>query len=405
MILVDRNKFPKGPMASLAEEYSQDKRPEKFELRLGVYRDAEGNSPILKSVKLAEKTLVEKELTKEYMTPAGNRPFCSLVEKLILGDDHPIFRNNRIRSIQTPGAGSGLRIIGEIITTSTPNSRLWISRPGWSHYKDVYGFIDIEMKEFSYYDNSANTLLFDRMLMDLQEMKEGDLILLQACCHNPTGADLSKEQWNTLCELIIKKRAIPVIDLAYHGFGENLEEDAYSARLFAEKCPLSFLLYTASKNFSLYNDRVGMTSVLCNDSSIDLDIFMGILITIAKNLYFMPPNHGAAIVAEILKNNSLRELWESELSEYRDNIKALRNQLANQLQALPGSYDYSYLKEQKGMFSILPLTQDVISRMREDFAIYLVASGRINIAGLSPEKIPTFVNALTKIHYISNQHK
>jgi aspartate aminotransferase len=321
-----------------------------------------------------------------------------LTEKLVFGADHPVLAADRVRSVQTPGGGGALRTALDLVQKLAPSTRVWVSGPTWRHHHLVIGAVGLQIREFPYYDTARNELLFDKAIETLAELSARDVILLQGCCHNPTGQDLSPEQWDELADVIRAKGAVPLLDLAYQGFGDGLEEDAYGVRRLAETVPEMFVASTSSKSFGLYRDRAGALSVLMEPNASNADHLINNALRITRGLYFMPPDHGATIVAKILEDPELSGLWRDELESMRQRIVTLRDRLSEALNQQTASRDFDYLTRQKGMFSLLPLTDADAQVLESQWSIYVMPGRRINFAALTADKVSYLAEAVASVY-------
>lgn len=389
---------PEDPIDVISRRYKADTNPQKIDLGIGVYRDESGQSPVMTAVAKAEQRLASRCESKEYLTPAGNLRYCELMEPYLFGTDH----NRSIISIQTPGGGPAIRVAADLVKRLSAQKKMWVPAPTWGHQLLVFGAAGLEISEYPYYSFENQSILFSEMVETLdKEAVSGDTILLHGCCHNPTGADLTDEQWQILADLCQRKALIPFIDIAYQGFCRGMEQDNFGIRVMAAKVPEMLVASTSSKSFGIYRERAGSISLVSNlqgDQLIDLRKEM---LEVSRGLYFMSANHGAAIVVEILDDEELTKLWRQELEESRLRIANMRTLLADELNAAFDSEKFSYIKNQFGMFSLLPLNSEQIERLNSEFSVYLIPDGRINLAGLSEKTIAHVAEA---IHAVSVVH-
>ena len=374
--------LPDDPVGQVYVALRNDANPDKLDLGIGVYRDDHGRSPIMASVRQAMTNLLEKQITKEYLSPVGNMRYCSVNERLVLGADHPALNAGRLLTVQTPGAGGGLRAGADMIKAASHSATVWVPAPTWSHQRLVFATAGVRMAEYPYYDVQANQLLFDEMIEALRKSKPGDAVLLHGCCHNPTGEDLSHDQWRAVAAMLAQTGAMPFVDLAYQGFGDGIEEDTFGVRLFAAEAPEMILAVSSSKSFGIYRDRAGTLSILCKNVA-DKKNTARHLSKVTRALYFMPPDAGAAIVVEVLEDEALEKAWRAELDGMRARIVALRKTFAAVLKRELDSSDFNYIIRQKGMFSLLPLTPEALTELRTQHGIYLMPDARINLAALT----------------------
>jgi aspartate aminotransferase len=376
--------------------YAADRNPQKSDLGIGVYRDANGESPILGCVRRAEKQLLDVRRTKDYLAPDGNKSYSTLVERLILGDGHRALAERRVCSIQTPGGGGALRAGAELIKTISPRARVWVSGPTWDHQIFVLGKAGVNVAEYPYYDRGNNTLTFARMCEALGKARAGDVVLLHGCCHNPTGEDLSLAQWHELAALLVENKLVPYVDLAYQGFGDGIEEDVAGTRMLAETLPEMLIASSSSKSFGVYRDRAGALTIIGAEAGEQMGRIARQIFEIGCGLYFMPPDGGASTVAAILGDPELRELWTSELNTMRARIDRLRALFREALES-ESSRDFSFIARQKGMFSLLPLDTRMLRQLEADHSIYMMPEGRINIAAMTEERVAPVAAAIAAV--------
>ncbi len=383
------------PILGLMAEYRGDKNKNKIDLGVGVYKDNNGNTPIMMSVSSAEKCRLENEKTKAYIGPAGSEHFNQKIKNLIYGSSHQAIKDNRISSVQTPGGCGALRVGAELIKKASKKTTIWVSDPTWANHVPLLGNAGLKIKTYSYYNPKTKALDKANMLQDISKIPAGDVVLLHGCCHNPSGVDLEHSDWEAIVNLALKNQFVPFVDLAYLGLGDGIDEDAFGLRLLAERCPEVIVASSFSKNFGLYRERTGALQVL-NSSSSEKAITQSQLGATVRGMYSMPPAHGAAIVETILSDSSLESSWRNELKEMRDRINTLRN-LVSQRLSDQTNLDFSFIKNQKGMFSFLGIEKEKIKRLKEQFSIYIVDSSRINIAGLSSNNMDYFVNSIADV--------
>jgi aromatic-amino-acid transaminase len=372
---------PQAPDAllSLIGAYRRDPRPEKIDLGVGVFRDDAGATPVLACVKAAEQTLLNTQGSKSYLGPEGDIGFLDLLKPIIFGDllSHEVF------GVQTPGGTGAIRLACELLKAAKPDLRVFIGAPTWPNHTQILDQLGIETVTFSHYDQRAMRLGFDEMMSTLETARPGDVVLLHGCCHNPSGADYSPDQWRAIAELVARKGVTPLIDLAYQGLGLGLEPDAAGMRLVLAAAEDGLLAYSCDKNFGLYRERVGALYTLTRDAGM-LDLAASNIRALARTNWSMPPDHGAATVRVILESESLTTLWASELEAMRVRVADLRQRLAAAVPAL------APLAGQHGLFGLLPLSPAQVAQMRERNGIYMAGSGRINLAGLTAQNIDTF---------------
>jgi len=379
----------------IAQAFRADSSPHKVDLGIGIYKDDHGQSPVLPSVKAAEKWLAEHQASKAYLSSAGSPEFNKAVTELLFGQDADDAFDGRIRSIQTPGGSGALRVIADFLRTIAPTSRIWLPNPTWATHQPIFAASGLNIQRYPYYDLSNGKLLFAEMHATLQAATPNDVIVLHGCCHNPTGEDLQPSHWHILAELFQKTGAVPLVDLAYQGFGSGLEEDASPIRLLAGSLPELFVTSSCSKNFSLYRDRVGALTTVARDKASSAILQEHIAKAVRAN-YSMPPDHGGAIVAHILGQADLKDQWRGELDIMRTRIASVRTLFAQELQRVTG-HDHSAIARQRGMFSLLNLPPDVIARLRDVHHIYMISTGRINVAGLTAENFTRVAAGIAEV--------
>ncbi|NNS08521.1 amino acid aminotransferase [Erwinia sp. JH02] len=387
---------PADPILGLADLFRADDRTNKINLGIGVYKDETGKTPVLTSVKKAEQYLLENETTKNYLSIDGIADFGRCTQELLFGADSALISNHRARTAQTPGGTGALRIAADFIATQTSAKRIWVSNPSWPNHKNVFAAAGLEVCEYNYYDAAQHALDFDGLLNSLNAAQAGDIVLFHGCCHNPTGIDPTATQWAQLAELSLAKGWLPLFDFAYQGFARGLEEDAEGLRAFAASHQELIVCSSYSKNFGLYNERVGAFTLVAADAAIVDTAFSQVKATIRAN-YSNPPAHGAAVVATILGNSALRALWEQELTSMRERIQRMRQLFVNTLQEKGAKGDFSFIIDQNGMFSFSGLTKDQVVRLRDEFGVYAVNSGRVNVAGMTPDNMSPLCEAIVAV--------
>ncbi len=388
---------PNDPIMVVMEKCKADTRPEKIDLGVGVYKDATGNTTILKSVKLAEEMWGREETTKTYVGTVGNQNFCQDMLELMLGANNPAITEGRVGAAQSAGGSGALRIGAELLKVAAPNATVWASTPTWANHIPLISEAGLKMDSYPYYNRETLGVDFEDMLSHLDaNAKRGDIVLLHGCCHNPTGADLSSEQWDRLAPFMEERGLFPYIDLAYFGLGRGMEEDTYGLRKVVEICPEVLLAASCSKNFALYRERTGLIAAITQsaDKANTLKSQFG---AIQRKIISMPPDHGAAIVTRILRDENLRKIWVDELDEMRERMRGLRQLLSDALNVQGGEAMAAAILNQNGMFSTLPLSPDHATRLREEHAVYLMPSGRINIAGANASNIPRLAEAILAV--------
>lgn len=387
---------PADPILGLGELFRADPRTNKINLGIGVYKDENGQIPLLDSVKKTEQYLLENVPNKNYLSIEGIAEYATGTQVLLFGANSDIIKNSRAKTAQTPGGTGALRVIADFLAKQTSVKTVWISNPTWPNHFNIFKAAGLETKQYCYYNAAEHNIDFDTMLADLEQAKPGDVILFHGCCHNPTGIDPTEEQWRTLADLVVERGCLPLFDFAYQGFAHGLEEDALGLRIFAEKNQEILIASSYSKNFSLYGERVGACTLVAADSTIAETTFSQIKATIRAN-YSNPPTHGGAIVATILNNTTLRSMWEEELTAMRQRIHRMRQLFVNTLQEKNAKNDYSFIARQNGMFSFSGLNKEQVLRLRDEFAIYAVDSGRINVAGMTLDNMAYLCEAIVAV--------
>lgn len=387
---------PADPILGLGEAFKSETRNNKINLGIGVYKDAKGNTPIVKAVKEAERRLLEQENTKNYLPIDGVADFNARTKELLFGANSDIVKNNRARTAQSLGGTGALRIAAEFVKRQTNSQNVWISTPTWPNHNAIFKAVGINIREYRYYDAERKALDWDNLIADLSQAGEGDVVLLHGCCHNPTGIDPTPEQWDKLAEMSAQKGWLPLFDFAYQGFAHSLEEDAYGLRAFAKNHKELLVASSFSKNFGLYNERVGAFTVVAENSDIAATALTQVKVII-RTLYSNPSSHGANTVALVLNDAKLRQDWENELTEMRDRIKKMRHRFVELLKEYGAQQDFSFIINQNGMFSFSGLTAEQVDRLKEEFAIYAVRSGRINVAGITEDNIRYLCESIVKV--------
>jgi aromatic-amino-acid transaminase len=381
---------PADKILMLMQLFKDDPRPTKIDLGVGVYKNAEGHTPIMRAVKAAEKQLWEQETSKSYVALAGAPDFSDAMINLVLGD--AVAREN-VSAAATPGGTGACRQAFEMARMANPDVRVFVSNPTWPNHLSILKHLGIETVTYRYFDNESRGVDFEGMLEDLAQAKAGDLVLLHGCCHNPTGANLNLTQWQAVVDVLLKTGATPMIDIAYQGFGDGLEEDAAATRLVAASVPEMLIAASCSKNFGVYRERTGILMAITADKSLST-LTQGTLSYLNRQNYSFPPDHGARLVTMILNDETLRADWAAELEEVRLSMLGLRQQLSDELQKLTGSDQFGFIAQHRGMFSRLGVSPEVVGKLRDDHAIYAVGDSRINIAGLNTNTVPILAKAL-----------
>ena len=384
---------PPDKILALMQTFKEDPRANKLDLGIGVYKNENGQTPIINAVKKAEKILWEQETTKSYTKLTGDSDFQTVMKELIFSD---CVSEDIISTAHTPGGTGAIRQAFELIRLASPNSKIWISNPTWPNHISILKFLNIPYSEYVYFDKKTCELNFDGMMESLKNTKPGDIILLHGCCHNPTGANLNNDQWKELQKFLCDNQLVPLIDLAYQGFGDGLDEDAYGVRLLAKKCKELILAASCSKNFGIYRERTGILFTISENEKIK-NISSNTLAFLNRQNFSFPPDHGGKLVTLILKNEELKSSWIKELNEMRLNMLDIRKSLAEELRKESQSNRFDFLETHRGMFSLLGATKDQVLNMREKHAIYMIEDSRVNIAGLNKKRLSKLARAIIDV--------
>ncbi len=388
-------RVPGDPILGLMDLYRADTNPAKLDLGVGVYKDAQGLTPIPRAVKLAEQRLVDSEQTKSYIGGHGDAQFGALLLRQVLGSRAIALGEQRAGCTQAPGGTGALRLAGEFIAKCLPGRSIWLSDPTWPIHETLFAAAGLRVQHYPYV-GADNRLDVDGMLAALQQVPTGDVVLLHACCHNPTGFDLSHDDWLRVLDVVRARELLPLFDFAYQGFGDGLEEDAWAVRLFAETLPEMLITSSCSKNFGLYRERTGALIAVTSDAERLLDV-RSQLASLARNLWSTPPAHGAAVVATILADEPLRQIWQDEVERMRRRIASLRQGLVEALTPYGLAERFAHIAQQRGMFSYTGLTAEQVRRLRAEDSVYLVESGRANVAGLDAERLDDLARAIARV--------
>lgn len=381
---------PADKILALMQLYKDDPRPTKIDLGVGVYKNAEGVTPVMRAVKAAERKLVEEQTTKSYVGLAGDPAFSDVMIDLVLGGAVP---RDSIAAAATPGGTGAVRQAFELIRMANPKARVFVSNPTWPNHVTILNYLGMEVVEYRYFDADTRGVDFDGMMADLADVRAGDVVLLHGCCHNPTGANLNMTEWKAVVDLLLKTGGVPMIDIAYQGFGDGLDADAQAVRLVASSVPECLIAASCSKNFGIYRERTGLLMAVAQDKGLR-GLTQGSLNFLNRQNFSFPPDHGARVVTEILSDAALRADWSKELEEVRLSMLDLRQQLAAELQRLSGSDRFGFIAQHRGMFSRLGTTPEMVARLREEHAIYMVGDSRLNIAGLNKTTVPILAKAI-----------
>lgn len=387
---------PADPILGLGEAFKAEKRDNKVNLGIGVYKDAQGQTPIVKAVKEAEKRLLAQETTKNYLTIDGIAEFNAQTQKLLFGAESEIVQTKRAKTAQSLGGTGALRIAAEFIKRHTNAKNVWISAPTWPNHNAIFKAVGINICDYRYYDKNSHGLDWEGMIADLSNAQAGDVVLLHGCCHNPTGIDPTPEQWQKLAEMSAQKGWLPLFDFAYQGFANGLEQDALGLRTFAKNHQELLVASSYSKNFGLYNERVGAFTLVAANEEVANRAFSQAKVII-RTLYSNPSSHGGSAVALVLQDEKLKAEWIAELDEMRARIKQMRQKFVDLLKKYRAKQDFDFIIEQNGMFSFSGLTPEQVDRLKDEFAIYAVRSGRINVAGITDSNIDYLCQSIVKV--------
>ena len=381
---------PADAILGLITEHKNDPRPEKIDLGVGVFRTAEGETPVLDVVKLAEQRLVDSQESKAYIGTAGDPNFNAAMQDLIFSDS---VDPDRIATIQAPGGSGSLRVAASLILRARPDAKVWVSDPTWANHIPLLGGAGVTLDSYPYYDTDKHVIRIDAMLESLGKAEAGDVVLLHACCHNPSGMDPSEEEWEAIADVVAERGLVPFIDMAYQGFAQSLSDDAFAVRHFAGRVPEMIVSGSCSKNFGLYRDRVGSLSMLAADKA-SRDIVFSQINSIVRTIYSVPPDHGAVVVSTILNDPDLRAAWRVELAEMRSRLREMRVLLNEALIEKAPDHDFSHLIRATGMFCFLGISEDQVNRLKRDYGVYMVGSSRINTAGITAKNVNYLADAI-----------
>jgi len=387
---------PADPILGLTDTFKADPRAHKVNLGVGIYKDEAGQTPVLSSVKKAEAMLLKTEKTKSYLGIEGVQAYNQAVQDLLFGPQSNIIADKRAVTAQAPGGTGALRVAADFLVRNTGSTTIWVSNPTWANHRNIFETAGLTIKEYRYYKAETHEMDFAAMLADLALANAGDVVLLHGCCHNPTGIDLSIAQWKQVASICLDKALVPLFDFAYQGFGAGIEEDAQGLRAVAAVVPELLIANSFSKNFGLYNERIGAVTVVAENQQAAINSFSQIKKNIRAN-YSNPPAHGGLIVSTILADDALRQEWEAELTQMRQRIAEMRTLFVESLQAEGVEQDFSFISRQNGMFSFSGLNKSQVARLRDEFAIYIVGSGRISVAGLTKNNMPGVCKAIAQV--------
>lgn len=383
------SKAPGDKILALMGEYAADPRPTKIDLGVGVYKDEQGVTPIMSSVKKAEQKILAQGKTKTYLGIAGNKGYGAAVLDLSLADS---VDRSRVRIAQAPGGTGSLWVLMQLVNRAKPGATVWVSDPTWPNHNPIAENSGLVVKTYPYFDTATRGVKFDQMLAALDTMGPGDVVLLHGCCHNPTGANLTNAQWDQVAASLARTGALPFIDLAYLGFGDGLLEDAYGTRKVLSVVPEALIAFSGSKNFGLYRERVGAAIIVARDAA-QADVAQSQLLNIIRGAYSQPPDHGAEIIRTILEDAELRAEWEAELNMMRARMIRLREKLSAAIRTKSNSADFDFIADHRGMFSLLGLPNSVVEHLKATNGVYMIGDSRINVAGIPEDRVDDLADA------------
>lgn len=386
--------LPADAILKLIAEHKDDTRAGKVDLGVGVYRDEEGGTPIPTAVKKAEQYLVDHQVTKAYLGSGGDESFNAHLQRMTFGASWD--SSDRITTLQTPGGSGSLRIAAGLLLRARPDASVWVSDPTWNNHVPLLGGAGLKLKTYPYYDTAGNRLRFDDMLTTLGRIPRGDVILFHGCCHNPTGLDPDAGQWREIADVVAERQLLPFIDIAYQGLAHGIEEDRLAIELMAADAEEMLVSTSCSKNFALYRDRVGTLSLVSPNAGTNA-IVRSQAMQIVRTMYSVPPDHGAAVVARILDDVALRKEWLDELARMRDRLRSVRALLVAALKARAPTHDFSHITAANGMFSFLGVSVEQVQRLKQEFGVYLVDSGRINVAGITRDNVDYLAESIAAV--------
>jgi aspartate/tyrosine/aromatic aminotransferase len=387
---------PPDPILGLTEMFKADPNPDKINLSVGVYQDASGKTPVLGTVKEAEKQILEHENSKGYLPMTGEPAYCAQVQELLFGEGHKIITTKRAATAQCPGGTGALRVAGDYLHTVHPEAKLWLSNPTWANHNTIFAAAGLTCEKYDYRDPATNGLDFDAMCASIKKIPKGDVILLHGCCHNPTGIDPTVEQWALIGDLLAEQGVLPLVDFAYQGLADGVEEDRAGLLVLTKKVKQMLICSSFSKNFGLYRERIGALTVVADNNEQAATVMSQVKLRIRYN-YSNPPSHGGQIVATVLSDKQLKARWIEEVADIRNRINEMRHLLVKTLKEKGLDQDFSPIIEQRGMFSVTRLTKEQVTQLREEYSIYIVDSGRVNVAGLTRDNMDRFCEALKSV--------
>lgn len=387
---------PLDPILGLTETFQKDPRTDKINLGVGVYLDENGKIPTFAAVRTAERRVVEEGAAKSYLPISGSSRYGALVQSLVFGDDSQVVKERRASTVHTPGGTGALRVAADFIATHAPSAKVWVSTPTWENHHKIFGAAGLETRPYRYYDATHRRLDVEGMLHDLSSASRGDVVLVHGSCHNPTGVDLSRADWESFATLCLERGLVPLVDLAYQGLGDGLDDDAFGVRLLAAKLPEFFVASSFSKSFGLYGERTGALSIISEDGASAERVMSQMKVAVRTN-YSNPPRHGGVLVEMVLSEPGLTTEWKQELAVMRSRIKEMRQGLVDGLKSEGVDRDFAFLLSQRGMFSYTGLSPEHVDALREKLGVYILRSGRINVAGLTPKNLGRVAEAIATV--------
>jgi aromatic-amino-acid transaminase len=387
---------PRDPILGVTETFNSDTNPKKVNLGVGIYYDDNGRVPVLECVRRAEQMLAEKPLPRSYLPIDGLQTYDRAVQELVFGAASALLREKRVVTVQTLGGTGGLKVGADFLRRLNPNASAWISDPSWENHQALFEYAGFAVKSYPYYDAATHGVRFDAMIDALKKLPAGTIVVLHACCHNPTGVDLAPAQWERVIETVNARGLVPFLDIAYQGFAEGIDEDAHAVRRFAQLCPTFFVSSSFSKSLSLYGERVGALSIVTADSE-EAGRVLSQLKRVIRTNYSNPPTHGGKAAEIVLTTPELRALWEKELGEMRDRIKAIRSELVARIRAIRSDFDFSFIVRQRGLFSYSGLSKAQVQRLREEYSLYAIDSGRICVAAINSRNVDYVARSIASV--------
>ena len=388
--------LPPDPILGTIVACRNDPNPDKVDLGVGQYKDAAGTTPIFRAVRAAEDRVLAGQQTKGYVPPPGDPTFLAGVVEQVLGAQHPAVVDERVGAVQTTGGSGALRVLAGLLLRAREDAPLWVPDPTWGNHTPLLGAAGLAVSEYPYYDKATHTLQFDAMMGDVRQRGPGDVVLVHGCCHNPCGADLSPGQWDVFVDVAQERGFTPFVDLAYQGLGEGIDADVRGIRLLAERVPEVIVAWSASKNFGLYRERTGAAITVAATPTLAATQTSQ-MANIARELYSMPPAHGASIVAEILRDDDLAAMWRAEVDEMRTRLNGLRALLSERLRVATGGTEFDYVEHERGMFSFLGLSPDQVAVLQRDHSVYTIPSSRMNVAGITEDNVDRVARAVAAV--------